>query len=190
MRARENPLRVERVHQLRHVPVGWTWQDLDARLRELEYRGAIVGPQGSGKTTLLNDLDAQLTRRGMGVIRIMLSDMHRWIPEPSLEACRRHPESFVFLDGAEQLPRRRWRSFQREVSGSRGLIVTSHRPTDLPTLVECRTSPQLLERLLNELLTPEIFASLGDLPGRLCRNYNGNLRSVIRSLYDHLADTV
>lgn len=154
---------------------------LDARLVELGFRGAIVGPHGSGKTTLLNDLEHRLSRCGHRVVRFMLTDEIRRIPDSFYTIC--NLGCTVFLDGAEQLLPRDWRAFLRRTDGCRGLIVTSHRPGLLPTLVECSTSPELLDQLLNDLLTPEVRDGLGDLPLRSWRNGRGNLHLVLSELY-------
>ncbi len=63
MKARDNPFAVERVHAIRYHPVNTTFDQILARLHELNYRAAITGPEGSGKTTLLEDLEQNASGR-------------------------------------------------------------------------------------------------------------------------------
>ena len=83
MNARENPFRTECVHRVRYRFVDGTWDGLMARLKKLDCRAALVGPDGSGKTTLLDELAPRLERLGFRV--------HRFFPQrvPAKGAC--HP---------------------------------------------------------------------------------------------------
>ena len=53
---------------------------LAARLRQLHYRAAIVGPKGTGKTTLLEDLASRLAGRGFSPIGANLA---QFVPKDS-----------------------------------------------------------------------------------------------------------
>jgi hypothetical protein len=91
------------------------------------------------------------------------------------------------LDGAEQLSRIAWWRFRRGSRPARGLIVTSHRPGLLPTLIECHTNRELLMDLLEELLGGRDMA-VRDRAERLYRRHHGNIREVWRTLYDQCAE--
>jgi hypothetical protein len=87
----------------------------------------------------------------------------------------------VFVDSVEKLGRWRWRAFERESRRAGGLLVTTHAPGFLPTLLECRTTPALLEDLVRELVGDEA----GQLPlTQLYGLHRGNLRLALRALYD------
>ena len=58
----------------------------------------------------------------------------------------------------------------------------------LPTLIECRTSPELLDSLLHELIG-EAATSLRARSHDLFAANNGNLRDVLRALYDEAASS-
>src|SRR5437868_15544127 len=73
VKARDNPFAADRVLRVRYRPQGWTWEQLLARLEQLDYRGAIVGPEGRGKTTLLEDLGERLKGRGHNVRHLGLT---------------------------------------------------------------------------------------------------------------------
>jgi hypothetical protein len=186
MRARDNPFGAQRLLALRyHLLSGLTWDDLLARLAALGYRAALVGPHGHGKTTLLEDLAARLEDRGFrlrsatlhagdrrlsaGQERVLFSDLTR--------------RDCLLLDGAEQLNPLSWRRAERRSRAAGGLVVTSHRAGLLPTLVECRTTPELLSDLVRQLLGAEA-GGLQPLLGELYDRHGGNLRDVLRELYD------
>jgi hypothetical protein len=183
MIARENPFRTERVHAVRYRPPAGGLDALVDRFEAMGRRGALVGPQGSGKSTLLGILAPMIQARGCPIRRINLDG------EPEFFEAARHrpfftslePGTVVLLDSAEKLGRRRWRSFERESRRAGGLLITTHNPGFLPTLLECRTTPGLLEDLVRELVGADAAA----LPlGRLYALHRGNLRLALRALYD------
>jgi hypothetical protein len=94
----------------------------------------------------------------------------------------------VLLDGAEQLNRWEWKKFQRFTRLTGGLLITTHRAGRLPTLYECRTTPQLLASLVTELVrVPEWPVSQS--PAELYWQHRGNLREAFRDLYDAFAES-
>ena len=185
MRARDNPFAVDRVHTIRYRPQGTTFADLLTRLRELNYRAALVGSDGSGKTTLLEDLEQALTKQGVKTRMVFVNDTAP-LPDP---ACRRllsklNRDEVLLLDGADLIPRSCWSLLKRHtITHAYGLVITSHRPGLLPTLIECRTSPTLLQEIAAELQPPDhpIPAESLDI---LFRRHQGNIRNCLRELYD------
>jgi hypothetical protein len=185
MRARDNPFSTDRVLRVRYRPQGWDWDALMRRLADLDYRAAIVGPEGRGKTTLLEDLGARLPEPGLGVKWLRLTREEpafdrRWLRSFFAEVS---PRDVLLVDGAEQMGRVAWWSFLRKAKRARGLIITSHRTGLLPTLVQCETSPELLESIVRELL-----GGPDGLPVReLFERHHGNIRDALRGLYDRFA---
>ena len=163
------------------------WEEFLARLRDLEGRGAIVGPEGSGKTTLLEDLAAVLERRGRSVSLVMLSAGEQGLSSRQrrsvLEAAT--SRSFLLVDGADALAPRAWRALLRERGG--GFVVTTHTEGLLPTLWRTRTSPELFANTVQELTGagPEAF---GRPVEDLFRSHADNLREALRELYDVCAE--
>src|SRR5690349_12444585 len=146
MRARDNPFRTERVLQVRYHLLGMTWPGLFKRLHQLRYRAALVGTEGTGKTTLLEDLAPRLAQLGLRPWPLRLDCAHPGF-EPGFIyrfARRLGGRDVILLDGAEQLSRPGWRWFKLQTRWVGGLIITSHRPGLLPTLLECTTTPELL----------------------------------------------
>ena len=183
MKARENPFAVERVLRVRYRPQGFTWEQLLSRLAELRYRAAIVGPEGSGKTTLLEDLEPLLLERGFVVHHLRLTRERRRFPVSRWWSVKQLRDKDVILfDGSEQLGAVRWRIFRCLSRRAGGVIVTTHHPGRLPTLVNCRTSPSLLTQLIAEL-TPQIDSD----PTELFQRHRGNVRDCLRELYDQFA---
>lgn len=177
MRARDNPFASDRVERLRYrLPEGLTWDDLLERLAALRFRAALVGPHGRGKTTLLEELAPRLTTRGFRVRTITLRQDERRVDWKRFRNLG--PDDVLFLDGAELLGRLAWLRVRLSCRQAGGLIVTSHRPGLLPTLLECKTTPELLAGLVRELTGEELET------GELFARHGGNLRLVFWEMYD------
>jgi hypothetical protein len=182
-RARDNPFAVQRVLEIRYrLTTGLTWEDLLERLASLNWRAAIVGPHGSGKTTLLEDLAPRIEACGFRVRTISLREAHPRL-DPADRAVLRSlgPQDVLLLDGAEQLGWFSWMLVRLRARRAGGLVITSHRPGLLPTLVECETSPELLAEIVGELAGGEV--DFEELHAR----HGGNLRDALRELYDRWA---
>jgi len=178
VRARDNPFSSDRVEGLRYrLPEGLSWDQLLERLASLRWRAALVGPHGRGKTTLLEELAPRVTARGFRVRTVTLRQEERRSDWKLLRSLG--PDDILFLDGAELLGRLAWTAVKLRC---RRLVITSHRPGLLPTLLECDTSPELLADLVRELA--------GELTGEepevreLFARHDGNLRAVFWEMYD------
>ncbi len=185
MKARDNPFSVERIHTIRYRPLHTTFPEILTRLRELNYRAAIIGPEGSGKTTLLEDLGHALESQGWRARLIFVND-----ESPLTAAQCRHflgeltREEMVLLDGADLVRRHCWSLLKRTtITHAAGLVVTSHRPGLLPTLIDCRTTPALLRDLVEEL-QPRGRPVPPDFLDGLYERHAGDLRACLRELYD------
>lgn len=177
MLAHENPFRSERIEALAFRPQGDAWPDIMSRLRGLNCRGAIIGPKGTGKTTMLEELKIRLQHEGWKTALLRLNDRNR-NPDPAVlkrMTGEADENTFILLDGAEQLNLVAWLQFQWKIRRAGGLVITTHRPGRLKTLHATRTSEPLLRELLMELQ--------GAAPAppdceSLFRNHNGNLREI------------
>jgi len=185
MRARDNPFAVDRLERIRYRFAGTSLDELLTRLDEMNYRGAIVGPEGSGKTTLLEDLRQALERKSRRARLVFINDTY---PLPEAE-CRRVlselvPQELVLVDGADGMRRSSWSLFRRHTVGhAAGLIITSHHRGLLPTLIECSTTPTLLKKIVADL-APRSHAISPNLLDDLHKRHRGNLRACLRELYD------
>ena len=184
MKARENPFKTERViATIRYTYADGDLDTLIARLAALGYRAAIVGPHGAGKTTLLEDLGRALQDRGFQVTSVRLGTDDRRLPDAwHARAAPLGPRDIVCLDGAEQLNAVEWLWFRWRARRAGGLIVTSHARGRLPLLIECTTSPDLLERIVRRLSPAP--ATGAPSAAELFRRHHGNLRDALRELYD------
>jgi len=183
MRARDNPFAADRVLSIRYELGEGQAGRLLARLERLGYRAAIVGPHGAGKTTLLEDLEQPLARLGFRVVHLRLDAEHRRFPRGRLSqlAAGLGARDLVCLDGAEQLDWARWMMFRWRIRRAGGVLITSHRPGLLPTLIECTTSPELLDRIVSRLAPPTDGVRT---PQELFKRHHGNVRDALRELYD------
>ena len=187
MRARDNPFRSERVLSLRYR-LGGNWDALMERFDRLGRRAAIVGPHGSGKTTLLEDLAPRFREAGF-TPRPLRLDTETPRFEPGLLDrffASLGPRDLLLFDGAEQLGALAWRRFERRARAAAGLLVTTHRPGRLPTLIETSTTPELLETLVAQILG-DAAPKLRPLRPALFERHRGNLREALRELYDRYA---
>jgi hypothetical protein len=183
MKARDNPLSTDRVLAIRYRPQGWTWPQLLARLESMNYRCAIVGPKGTGKTTLLEDLSGRLPSRGLRPRMIRLSSDDHRINARVLRSINR--DEIILLDGAEQLSAARWAWLRWRTRRAAGLVITTHTPGRLPTLIQTQTTPALLAGILADLLPTS--PSEPRRIEHLFAKHHGNLRDALRELYDEFA---
>ena len=102
-----------------------------------------------------------------------------------------HSKGLLVIDGYEQLSRiTRCLAVLLTRSRDVGLLVTSHRRTCLPTLIETRVDTaiarSLLESLLpNETIDRQRFLNAARLQ-QMLDQYQGNLREVFMQLYDEV----
>lgn len=185
MRAQDNPFRVERLHAIRYRLAGTTWEELLARLEGWRYRAAVVGPHGHGKTTLLEDLASRLTARGFRIRSASLHDDQRRLSPAQKRTLLSglSLQDVLFVDGAEQLSGLAWLLLCWRSRRAGGLVITSHRPGLLPTLYECRTTPELLAGIVGDLLGPEA-EGIQPAAEELFARHQGNVRGALLELYD------
>lgn len=182
--ARNNPFRVERVLGIRYRFAGSGWTDLLRDLEALDYRAAIVGRHGSGKTTLLEDLGRNLAGSGVRVKSLFLNeDLPVAGGEIATLLSGLTEDDVVLVDGADLMGWFGWLRFKFACRTARGLVIAAHREGMLPTLVQCRTSPELLSEIIADLLGFR-DPSLESRVPELYRRHNGNIREAIRELYD------
>lgn len=191
MRACDNPFAMSRIERVPYLMPDCDWEGIEKRLAKNRGRGALIGPHGHGKTTLLEAIAGQLTDRGYDVSFLRFNDVDRIIsPErASLIASANHPRSAVMIDGAEVLPLHRWYRIRFALRHAGFVIITAHTPGYLPALYECRTTPDTLHRVIQHV-APREAARIRNECGALHDRFNGNVREVLRHLYDRYADRV
>ncbi len=184
MRACDNPFRSDRVLSVRYRFLnGDDWESILGRLDELQYRAAIVGLEGAGKTTLHEELAERLKSQGQSVCWLRLNRENRHLASRLIEQAFVDvtTEDCLFVDGAEQLGFWRWQRLKRRAASLAGLVINTHTPGWLPTLVQCETTSELLHEVTGELTPDPPSTALLD---RLFDQHDGNLRLCLRSLYD------
>src|SRR5262245_8000246 len=108
-------------------PAGVTVDSLVERLKQQNWRGAIVGPPGSGKSTLLETLIPAIEQAGRIVRKVGLHDDQRRLPDDFVWPDSSQPLGVIVVDGFEQLGW--WARRKLEVAHRRcswGLLVTLH----------------------------------------------------------------
>jgi ATPase subunit of ABC transporter with duplicated ATPase domains len=185
--ANENPFASSQIEKLAfRFPPGVDWETLLKRMEAQGWCASIVGGNGSGKTTLLEQLVPYLEAHGFKPAFFRLTS------EASMRDKERLPEKlrevrkpgFILLDGAEQLSTRHWLSVRAAASQAAGFVVTVHRTSRLPVVLELETNAELLDDLVEELTG-------GKLPdheaGTILHRHRGNVREALRELYDRWA---
>lgn len=185
--ARDNPFCSGAVENLEfRLPGGLTWDALVAKLANVNWIGAIVGPHGSGKTSLIEQLAPHLEAQGLRPRIYHLSAETGLADKDSMLAAVREMRApdILLLDGAEQLSTRQWLPLRVAVDSLAGCVVTLHRTGRLPTLLETETTPHLLAELIADLtgcaLPPGEAATIHS-------RHRGNIRDCFRELYDRWA---
>jgi len=170
-----------------HFPPGINAAALVARLREFNWRGAIVGPHGSGKSTLLAAMLPELERAGRRAVSVSLHDGERRLPPEFAAAIESGDENtLAIVDGYEQLSRWSRRRLDRLCANRGGLLVTSHEPVGFPLLLRTAVDLNIAQQIVGELLTCEQTQSVigADDVRRAFAAHQGNLRETLFSLYD------
>lgn len=147
----------------------------------------IVGPRGTGKSTLMRTL-ARIARQH-ALKLIQLSEDKRRLPsawwylgdtDTSIQ--------WVFVDGAEQLYRRRFAWLRRTCQKrSLGLLITTHRQLGLSTLreniVDEKTSHSIVTEVLARCPQAPTLVRPDEAPGALLA-CGGDMREALFHIYD------
>lgn len=196
--ARENPFASHRTESLRYRFPGFCFENAIERLRELRWRGAILGPHGSGKTTLLLELYRRLkSDPSMPSERYCLWVVPR---EKNVRLAQWHQifssvraETILLVDGIERLSCfHRWQLLgllpeRLPIIGPpttiRSIVATTHRRVGLPIWITSQPNCLVMEELLLELHPSASPAMLCEA-GKLFVEKQGNVREVFWNLYD------
>jgi len=188
--ARNNPFAVQRTDAVPFDFSETSFNDTEAfylHARKLDYRGAIRGRHGRGKTTLLCDLASFFRDQDIDCELAFLpreKELQHQMVDRIVH--RGSDGAIVLVDGIERLPLlARHRLISRSKSFG-GFIATTHHVGRLRTLVHCKTSEQTLRSVLKSLDLDQPAIVEAALP--LVARNRGNLRSVLRELYDQFAD--
>jgi energy-coupling factor transporter ATP-binding protein EcfA2 len=168
-----------------HFGNGQSAEQLVAKLAAQQWRGAIIGPHGSGKSTLLEALKPALAAAGRNIQAISLHDGQRRLPRYFLDACGNKLSSLFIIDGYEQLgwiARLLLRLRCRSTGG--GLLVTSHAPVRIPTLVRLAPDRKLVEQLVDDL-SRQVSTTITRADVAASHACHGsNVREILFDLYD------
>ena len=190
--ARENPFIVQRTDAIpfdfRDTPFD-AIDDFAQHVSQFAFRGAIVGKHGRGKTTLLADLHRWLVQQSFDCELVYVARESELQTDLIAKLTRRGNEGAILLvDGLERL---RFLTRNRLVWQSKsfgGFIATTHRTGRLKTLVRCRSSLATLQGILDSLGITD--PGLRSKAISLWPRHQGNIRLVLRQLYDDVAEGV
>jgi len=168
-----------------HFNHGESAEHLVAKLAAQQWRGAIIGAHGSGKSTLLEALKPALAASARSIRAISLHDGQRRLPRLFLGTCKCEANPLFVIDGYEQLG---WTAQLLLLRRCRligaGLLVTSHQPVHLPTLVQLTPDRQLVEQLVDDLCA-EVSTTITRAAIAASHACHGsNVREILFDLYD------
>jgi predicted ATP-binding protein involved in virulence len=193
MNARTNPFASRYVESIAFQCPGLSFEEIMARLKKLNYRAAIIGPEGSGKTTLLETIGKRLQQTGFKTIYVRLNEENKKLKK---DLFNHNPKTRIIdhaflVDGAEQLTWMAWKLFCLHIKNAGAVIITSHAETRrirmMPTLLNTTTCPDLLYDLVFKLIGKKDMVSRQEIT-RLFNCHHGNIRLALRELYDIWAD--
>ena len=187
--AQHNPFRVEKIHALSYQFLQSDWDTLWQRCQEMNFRGALVGMHGHGKTTLQMEIAKALEELGHATSWLKLSQEAPRFPAGFLKQYFKETphNTFLFLDGAEQLSWFAWRQFLKQAAPYQGLIITIHKQGRMKTLLQCDATLELLNNLVHQL-APHQYDMLKPKLPRLFEWSKGNTREALRELYNWAAE--
>jgi hypothetical protein len=165
-------------------PSGQSAARIIGQFKKQQWRGAVVGPHGSGKSTLLATLIPEIQNAGVTIYHITLQNGQRRLPIDFLPITP-SKRTLLILDGYEQLGWfERYRINRHRCQTGCGLLVTSHAPLRIPTLIELNPDARLVLELVDELTTraPSPILAADVLS---CQKLHGpNVREIFFDLYD------
>jgi len=186
MLARDNPFsthRVERILSFDPQLSGTSWEEIERRWIALEMRASLVAPHGAGKSTFMDAFQGRLETSGHSVLRLFLNQESNKLEGQQwnlLELCR---QQIVMLDGEEQLGYLSRRRFYQLTQNCSGLIITRHKPAELPQLFSLDPNIQLLTTCI-ERLAPKHLSQLQPMLSGWWHEHDGNIREILLQCYD------
>lgn len=165
-------------------PQGLSAGGLVDKLRSHSWQGEIVGPHGAGKSTLLATLVPHLMAAERTVVHVALHGGEKALPAALDDWKSWTSQTQVVVDGYEQLSwwsrsKLAWRVKDRGA----GLLVTSHAPAGLPTLLQVAPRIEAAEQVVRQLVTDEGLISSDDIR-QAYDACGGNIRETLFRLYD------
>ncbi len=164
-------------------PSGVDWETLLDRMAAQQWCASIVGGNGSGKTTLLDQIVPHIEARGFqpAIFRLATESSMRDKDRLADKLRDVRAPGFIILDGAEQLSTRQWLPVRAAASQAAGFLVSVHRTSRLPVVLELETSPKLLDALVESLTGGKLPEGEGEV---IFHRHRGNLRDCLRELHD------
>ena len=182
--ARKNPFTVQLTTTLPFRFHVGNWNTQIQRLQHLDYRAAIVGPRGTGKSTCLRSLATKLDDVKVKSHLLLLphdKNRHDRLVDEAVQ--NGAMGKILLVDGIERLRLRlKWKILR-----TKRIVATAHRrqflpPYYLPTWFNTTTCKDLLKHLLNDLGVSD--GVIQAKAYRLFESHRGNIREVLRELYD------
>jgi len=190
--ARDNPFIVQRTDAILFDFCDTPFVGMEAFAKHVAgfgFRGAIVGKRGRGKTTLLSELHSWLINQSLDCELAFINRETKLQGDRITQLVQRgNAGAILLIDGLERLPFLARHRFVSQSKSFGGFIATTHQTGRLKTLVRCRSSLKSLQGILDSLgiTNPRLRSNAVSLWSR----HRGNIRLVLRQLYDDVAEGV
>ena len=160
-------------------------EQLISKLAAYQWHGAIVGPHGSGKSTLLESIKPAIVAAGRSIHAISLRNGQRRLPRGFFTTRAIGADVLIIIDGYEQLG---WPAYLhvalRCFATGAGLLVTSHKPVHIPTLIRLAPDIRLVEQLVDDLSTEVSTTITRTVIAASHACHGSNVREIFFDLYD------
>lgn len=153
-------------------------EDIVEKLCQPGYRGQIVGPHGVGKSTLLRDLKDRLEEAGFNVLLERGSMLKARRPK-SAERTILLLDEYAELSLSQRLMLLYFRSRFRAI-----LITTHEQRIGFDLAARLVPTHRILNKLIDQLTKNSQTLIQPTTVAYLYRKHHGNLREVLRELYD------
>ncbi len=187
MRPKNNPFATRELLKIDYFLTEDQWADVLKKLHNFDYRASVVGKHGSGKTTFLEGLAERFLQQDIQIIYLSSenSRLSFWQVLNKLLLVK-----VLIVDGFQTLGiLSGYILFYSAKILDKGLLVSQHRPSVFPVLLDTVGTEETLFRILSEINIPlELDRSeLLTKAKELFIQENANIREVLLKLYDYSA---
>lgn len=167
------------------LPAGESFDHLIARLRSSDWLGEVTGDHGTGKSTFVKTLIPFIQSAGRIVHFIQIQPGESRLPATDRDTNSWDGDTQIIVDGFDQVVAKDRKALESACRQRRsGLLVTTHKPTGLPTLF--RTSPdvEILKVIVRDLQAETDRRVLdADVEASFMAK-TGSIREALFDLYD------
>lgn len=175
-------IRAGRIEPLNEYGFPRNIEEIFERFQSLSRCAAIEGPHGSGKSTLMAAIVEHCKQENIFTKTFVIRSFGD-VPQLMYGTACASRETIICVEGWERVGH--FSGVIMAIARFRrcGLLVTSHRPTRLSQLMQCRSNQQILKAVVGCLPSHSGIIQEDDCEDAF-RKSSGNLREALLDLYD------